>query len=174
MLQQFHHGQTTLTEARDNERTTLVALSLEVVEGCADVANRKSGTILDCDFVLSHPGLHGGVAIERREEAVARRHIRHHLVDLQIAHVLAMLVVPHVGIVAYPSILRRPVFLPRRYDVEDVGSRAIGVAISGHPHGRVLCVITLRRTRCKRGCTTKQDGGYHPLQNSAHNYLQRF
>ena len=89
------------------------------------------------------------MTVERREEPVAGRHIRRHLVDLR-AHVLAVCGVPNVGIVAFDHLTiyyLTTVFLPRRYDVEDVGPRAVGVAVGGHPHHRVVVLGYLRNKR---------------------------
>ena len=143
-----------------------------MVESCADVTHRQPRAIHDCILVLCHPGLHGGVTVERGEELITRRHIRCHLLNFQVIHALAMHGIPNVCIMAYPAILRRPVFLPRRYDVEDVGSRVVVIAIGRHPHRCVVVVgclrnkrcllilarsiVIIRRTRCKRGRTTKQ------------------
>ncbi len=100
-------------------------LAVEPRLAAVDVTHRQPRAIHDGVLVLRHPSLNGGVTVEWGIESVARRHIRCHLVNLQIAHAPAMLGVPHIGIMAYPAILRRPVFLPRRYHIEDAKLRNI-------------------------------------------------
>ena len=93
------------------------------------------------------PGLDGGVAVEGRDEPVAGRHIRRHLLNLQVIHVPTVLGVPHVGIVARPAVRRRPVFLPRRYDIEDVGPGAVGVAVGRYPGFRIILELKVSTMR---------------------------
>ena len=185
VLQQFHHGQTALAEACEDERARLVTLRLKEVEGRAHVIHRQTGTLIDGVLAVGHERLDGRVAIERRIEAVAGRHIGRHLLHLQVSHVGAVLWVPHVGVVAYLTIRSRPVVLPRRNNVEHVGSRAVRVAVCRNPHRGVAIVrslwdipalyrlprriIVVRRTRCKRRRTADCEyEGYQPKSCSFH------
>ena len=188
VLQKFHYCQTALAEACDDERSRLVALRLEEVEGLAHIVHRQSGALIDGVLAVCHERLDGRVAIEGCEEPVAGRHIGRHLLHLQVGHVGAVLGVPHVGVVAYLAVCCRPVVLPRRNDVEHVGSRAVRVAVFHNPHRRVAIVrsqwhiqalyrlprrvIVVHRTRCKRRCAEYgEDNGYQPKSCSFHTQI---
>ena len=171
MLQQLYHCQSALAETCDDEWTALVATGLEVIEGCADIGHSQAGALIDGILVLSEEGIDGGVAIKRRIEAIAGRHIGCHLIDLERAHVLAMKGIPHIGIMAGTPQAVLPIFLPRRDHVEDIGACAVGIAISGDPHGGVIIVgrlrdeyfrrlIGIRLVRGTRHRTANEDGSY--------------
>jgi len=179
VLQQFHHGQTSLAEACDDERTSLVTLRLEKVEGRAHIFHRQAGALIDGILAVGHERLDGRMAIIRSIEPVARRHVGRHFLHLQVGHVGAVLGVPHVGVVAHLAVRCRPVVLPRRDHIENVGSRAVCVTVRRNPHRRVAVVrslwdilaldllsrriIIVRRTRCKRcRAADSEDGGEHP------------
>ena len=177
VLQQFHHGQTALTEACDDKWARLVTMFLEMIEGCADISHRQAGTVIDSVLVLRQERLDGGVTVERGEEAVTWRHISRHLEDLERPHALTVHGVPHVGIVARAPVICLPILFPRRYHVED-GTRVVGIAVGGHPHRRIVVVRCLRNilNRYNRldivvirltkyityDAAEGQDGGEHP------------
>ena len=156
-----------------------------MVEGLADIIHRQTCPIIDRVLVLRQERLDGRVTIERSEESVAWRHILFHLIDFQRPHALTMHRVPYIGIEAYAPIVRCPVLLPRRDHVEDVGARAVGVAVSRHPHRRIIVVWCLGDIFClhtRRGVimirwvthiphrtADYQDGGNHPYLPFHHN-----
>ena len=144
MLQQLYNSHTTLTETSDNKRTTFVTMCLEVIKSTTNIVHCQTSTSTSAVFVMQHECLDCGMTIIRCKEAIARRHIRCHLLYLQIAHVLTMNRIIHISIMTYATIISCPIFLPRRYDVEHISSTIGTVSISCNPHFRVAIIRRLR------------------------------
>ena len=136
VFQQFHNSQPSLTEASDDERALLVAMSLEMVEGLADILHRQSGSMIDGIFILCFEGFNRCMTIERCIETVAWGHVGSYAIYLY-GHTLAMRGVPHVGVVTDRAICCHPIFFPRRDHIKHIGTCSLQVAVLRYPHGRV-------------------------------------
>ena len=71
VLQQFHHSHTSLAETCEDERTALVPLLLEVVEGFANIVHRETCATKDGVFVHRYKSVDGRMSVERCIETIA-------------------------------------------------------------------------------------------------------
>ena len=120
----------------------MVAPSLEMVEGLADIVHCECDAPGNGVLVLRHPGIYGGMAVVWGKESVAGRHIGRHFAYFR-RHMLAVRGVPHIGVVAQPPVIGGPVLLPCRDHIEHIGSRAVGISIGRNPHRGIVVVRLL-------------------------------
>ena len=143
MLKQLNDGHSALTEARQDNRTTGIAHSEELIEGSADISHRQLGAKGDCIIVLRDESVNCGMSVVRRKEAVTWPHIGLHLVYLP-SHMLAMAGISDVGVVAQLAVLSHPIFFPGRYNVENISSTIGRILIGSYPHRGIPVVGFLR------------------------------